>query len=178
MPSARPTPPEIPGLVQRAFREVRRGRQRPVEIEIPPDTLFATAEVELLPPADLPERFAGDPEALEQAARLLASARRPLIWSGGGVLGSGAWDELRRLATLLQAPVVMTANGKGALSDRDPLAQNILGGDGAPGERPTSSSRSAPASSIRRRRSGDLAPNQHRHPDGHRSQRRSRATTR
>jgi acetolactate synthase I/II/III large subunit len=55
------TPPEIPGLVQRAFSQVRRGRQRPVEIEIPPDTLFATADVELLPPAELPERFAGDP---------------------------------------------------------------------------------------------------------------------
>jgi acetolactate synthase I/II/III large subunit len=122
------TPPEIPGLVQRAFSAVRRGRQRPVEIEIPPDTLFATADVELLPPAGLPERSAGDPEALEQAAGLLASARRPLIWSGGGVLRSGAWDELRRLATSLQAPVVMTANGKGALSDRDPLAQNIVGG--------------------------------------------------
>jgi acetolactate synthase-1/2/3 large subunit len=122
------TPPEIPGLVQRAFSEVRRGRQRPVEIEIPPDTLFATADVELLLPADLPERFSGDPEALEQAAQVLGNARRPLIWSGGGVLRSAAWDELRRLAALLQAPVVMTANGKGALSDRDPLAQNILGG--------------------------------------------------
>ncbi|MCC2627855.1 MAG: thiamine pyrophosphate protein domain protein TPP-binding protein [Thermomicrobiales bacterium] len=121
-------PPEIPGLVQRAFHQVRRGRQRPVEIEIPPDTLFATVDVELLPAADLPERFAGDPEALEEAARLLGNARRPLIWSGGGVLRSAGWDELRRLAALLQAPVVMTANGKGALSDRDPLAQNILGG--------------------------------------------------
>jgi acetolactate synthase-1/2/3 large subunit len=121
-------PPEIPGLVQRAFHQVRRGRQRPVEIEIPPDTLFATVDVELLPAADLPERFAGDPEALEEAARLLGNARRPLIWSGGGVLRSAGWGELRRLAALLQAPVVMTANGKGALSDRDPLAQNILGG--------------------------------------------------
>jgi acetolactate synthase I/II/III large subunit len=122
------TPPEIPGLVQRAFAEVKRGRQRPVEIEIPPDTLFATADVELLPPAEAPERLAGDPELLEQAARLLGGARRPLIWSGGGVLRSGAGDDLRRLATRLQAPVVMTANGKGAISDRDPLAQNILGG--------------------------------------------------
>jgi acetolactate synthase I/II/III large subunit len=122
------TPPEIPGLVQRAFAEVKNGRQRPVEIEIPPDTLFATAEVELLLPAEAPERFAGDPELLERAARLLVDARRPLIWSGGGVLRSGAGDELLRLATRLQAPVVMTANGKGAISDRDPLAQNILGG--------------------------------------------------
>jgi acetolactate synthase I/II/III large subunit len=122
------TPPEIPGLVQRAFAEVKSGRQRPVEIEIPPDTLFATAEVELLLPAEAPERFAGDPELLERAARLLVDARRPLIWSGGGVLRSGAGDELLRLATRLQAPVVMTANGKGAISDREPLAQNILAG--------------------------------------------------
>ena len=122
------TPPEIPGLVQRAFAKVKSGRQRPVEIEIPLDTLFATAEVELLLPAEAPERFAGDPELLERAARLLVDARRPLIWSGGGVLRSGAGDELLRLATRLQAPVVMTANGKGAISDRDPLAQNILGG--------------------------------------------------
>jgi acetolactate synthase-1/2/3 large subunit len=122
------TPPEIPSLVHRAFSEIRSGRPRPVEIEIPPDTLFAKADVELLPAADLPERFAGDPVAVNRAARLLAQAQRPLIWSGGGVLGSGAWEELRQLATLLQAPVVMTANGKGALSARDPLAQNILGG--------------------------------------------------
>ncbi len=121
-------PIEIPGLVDRAFTEMRSGRQRPVEIEIPPDILFAEADVELLPAADLPERFAGDPDALERAASLLAQSQRPLIWSGGGVLGSGAWEELRRLATLLQAPVVMTANGKGAVSERDALAQNILGG--------------------------------------------------
>ena len=122
------TPPEIPGLVRRAFTEIRTGRERPVEIEIPPDTLFAEADVELLAPAEAPARFAGDVEALERAAQLLAQAKTPLIWSGGGVLGSGAWGELRRLAALLQAPVVMTANGKGALSDRDPLAQSILGG--------------------------------------------------
>jgi acetolactate synthase-1/2/3 large subunit len=120
-------PAEIPGLVSRAFGVLREGRVRPVEIEVPPDTLFATAEVALLPPAALPARSAGDPEQVAAAATLLASARRPLIWSGGGVLGSGAEEELRRLAALLQAPVVMTQNGKGALSDRDPLAQNLLG---------------------------------------------------
>lgn len=121
------TPPEIPGLVHRAVSAVRSGRPRPVEIEMPPDTLFASADVDLLGPTDPPERFAGDPRLLDQAADLLANAKSPLIWSGGGVLGSGAWDELRRLASLLQAPVVMTANGKGAISDRDPLAHNLAG---------------------------------------------------
>ncbi len=121
-------PAEIPGLVRRAFAEVRTGRERPVEIEIPPDTLFASADVDLLAPASAPTPFAGDPELLGRAADLLAQASKPLIWSGGGVLGGEAWDQLREMAALLQAPVVMTANGKGALSDRNPLAHNILGG--------------------------------------------------
>jgi len=122
------TPEEIPGLVDRAFTELRTGRVRPVEIEMPPDTLFATGEVRLLPGAERPERLAGDPALIAQAAELLASAQKPLIWSGGGVLGAEAWDELREVAAILQAPVVMTSNGKGAVSDRDPLAQNIVAG--------------------------------------------------
>ena len=122
------TPEEIPGLVDRAFTELRAGRVRPVEIEMPPDTLFATGEVRVLPGAELPERFAGDPELIRQAAEALAGAQKPLIWSGGGVLGAEAWDELREVASILQAPVVMTSNGKGAVSDRDPLAQNIIAG--------------------------------------------------
>ena len=120
------TPEEIPGLVDRAFTELRSGRVRPVEIEMPPDTLFATGEVRSLPGAELPERSAGDPDLIVRAAELLAGAQKPLIWSGGGVLGAEAWDELREVATVLQAPVVMTSNGKGAISDRDPLAQNIV----------------------------------------------------
>lgn len=122
------TPEEIPGLVNRAFTEMRRGRVRPVEIEMPPDTLFATGEVRLLPGARQPERSAGDPALVARAAELLAGAAKPVIWSGGGVLGGEAWEELREVAAILQAPVVMTANGKGAVSDRDPLAQNTVAG--------------------------------------------------
>jgi acetolactate synthase-1/2/3 large subunit len=121
------TPGEIPGVVREAFRQLRSGRPRPVEIEIPPDTLMATAEVMMEPIAPPPPRPAGDPERLEQAARLLGAAESPLIWAGGGVPRAEAWDELRALAEMLQAPVVMTANGKGALSDRHELAQSILG---------------------------------------------------
>lgn len=118
--------PAIPALVREAFVQLRTGRPRPVEIEIPPDTLFAAAEVALLGPAPARERPAGDPDLIEAAARLLAEAERPLIWSGGGVLRAEAREELRALAELLQAPVVMTSNGKGALSDREPLAQNVV----------------------------------------------------
>ena len=58
---------------------------------------------------------------------LLGKAERPLIIAGGGVLAAEAWDELRALAELLDAPVVMTVNGRGSLSDRHPLATIQLG---------------------------------------------------
>jgi acetolactate synthase-1/2/3 large subunit len=121
-------PEAIPGLVDRAIRALWDGRTRPVEIEVPPDTLFAEADVELLPAAPGRERPEGDPDKLEEAAKLLGNAEKPLIFSGGGVLNSEAWDELLTLAELLQAPVVMSANGRGAISDRHYLGQNSLAG--------------------------------------------------
>jgi acetolactate synthase-1/2/3 large subunit len=121
------TPNEVPELVNRAFAALRTGRMRPVEIEVPLDTLFAEDEVEI--PADLPVREAVSPEsnALDQAAEILANAKTPMIYAGGGVLRGRAWAELQQLAELLEAPVVMSANGKGAVSDRHYLAQNQVG---------------------------------------------------
>ncbi len=114
-------PQEIPGVVREAFWQLRNGRPRPVEIEIPPDVLQATASVELLAPAPV-ERSAGDPDQLERAAVALGRAARPLVFAGGGVLSAGAWEELRQLAELLEAPVLMSSNGRGALSDHHHLA--------------------------------------------------------
>ncbi len=123
------TPEEIPGLVREAFQQMRTGRPRPVEIEVPPDVLATTSEVELLAPEKMDrERPAPDADVLDRAAKLLGEAKNPLIISGGGVLSSGAWNELRNLAEMLQAPVVMSRNGRGALSDREYLAQTSLGG--------------------------------------------------
>jgi len=55
-----------------------------------------------------------------------ATRGRPLIFAGGGILGSGAWEELQRLAEMLGAAVIMTENGRGALSDRHPLGMTPL----------------------------------------------------
>ncbi len=114
-------PSEIPGLVREAMVQLRSGRPRPVSLEIPPDILQMQGEVELLDPAQV-ERQHGDPDLLKQAAELLAGAERPLIFVGSGIFVAEAWDELRELAETLQAPVVMSSNGRGALSDRHPLA--------------------------------------------------------
>jgi acetolactate synthase-1/2/3 large subunit len=114
-------PTEIPGIVREAFRQLRSGRPRPVEIEVPPDILQATADVTLLEPAPI-TRWVGNPDLIEQAAKALGQAANPLIFAGGGVILGDACEELCQLAELLQAPVMMSRNGRGALSDRHYLA--------------------------------------------------------
>ncbi|MBN9374420.1 MAG: hypothetical protein J0I40_03305, partial [Cellulomonas sp.] len=115
--SARATTPEqVPALVDEAFRQLRTGRPRPVEIEVPHDTLFAREEVTLLPPTPARERPAGDPDLIEKAAKLLGEAKSPAIFAGGGISRANANAELLQLAEMLQAPVVVTGNGRGAIS--------------------------------------------------------------
>ena len=121
------TPQEIPALVRRAFHEVRSGRPRPVGLEIPPDVLAARAEITLVDPG--PAAFAApESDEVERVARVLAAARNPVILAGGGVVAGGAGAALARLAETLDAPVVTTRNGRGAISDRHPLALTALGG--------------------------------------------------
>ena len=120
------SPEAIPAVMQRALVEMHAGRPRPVEIEVPPDILERVADVTLLEPEVPAGGSAPDLDLLEEAARLLGAAQRPLICSGGGVLSSGCWEVLRELSLLLEAPVLMTDNGRGAISDRDYHAQTGL----------------------------------------------------
>ena len=114
-------PEDVPHIVHEAVRQLTTGRPRPVEIEIPPDVLEARGDVTLLESTFHP-RADGDPDLIERAAQILGAAKQPIIFSGGGIMSSGAWEELQQLAEMLEAPVVMTANGKGALSDRHHLS--------------------------------------------------------
>jgi acetolactate synthase I/II/III large subunit len=118
-------PAEVPGLVRDAFTQLRSGRPRPVGLEIPPDVLANRAEMELPAPTRA-GRVAGDPDLLRQAAELLQGAARPVIFASSGVIQAGASDELRQLAETLEAPVVLSANGRGALSDRHHLAHSMM----------------------------------------------------
>jgi acetolactate synthase I/II/III large subunit len=124
---------EIPQLVREAVRQLNTGRPQPVAIEIPHDLLSAS---ELSAFVDVPAveqeieagRASPDVAQLAQATALLRGAKFPVIYAGGGVIASGAFDSLRRLAELLQAPVVMSDNGRGSLPQRHPLALSTLGG--------------------------------------------------
>ena len=111
----------IPEAIHEAMRQLNTGRPRPVELEIPPDTLATTAEIDLVEREAYP-RPAPDTQSIRAAADLLASAKKPVIWAGGGVILADAQAELTELAELLNAPVITTAEGKGAISDNHPLS--------------------------------------------------------
>ena len=112
---------DIPRAVRDAVYQLKSGRPRPVELELSPDTLEEEAEVELLPLAEA-ERPLADAASLDRAAERLLAASRPVIYAGGGVHASGAHDALRAVAEHLQAAVIQTPEGKGALGDRHPLS--------------------------------------------------------
>jgi acetolactate synthase-1/2/3 large subunit len=112
---------EIPAAVHDAVHQLKTGRPRPVEIELSPETLEEEGEVELLQPSH-PPRPAASAADIDSAARMLLAARRALIYAGGGVHLSGAHEPLAAVAEYLQAGVVTSAEGKGAVSDGSDLS--------------------------------------------------------
>jgi acetolactate synthase-1/2/3 large subunit len=123
---------DIPAAIHEAMRQMHTGRPRPTLVEIPPDVLAAQAEVAFPEPEAYP-RPAPDRQAVGRAAEILAAARKPLIWAGGGVIAADAAAELRALAEALGAPVATTAEGKGAMPEDHPLALGVgYYGHGAP----------------------------------------------
>jgi thiamine pyrophosphate-dependent acetolactate synthase large subunit-like protein len=116
---------EIPGAVQGAFHLFRTGRPGPVALSIPTDVLNAPATARLTA-AGAGRRPPCDVGLIEEASRYLARAERPLIVAGGGAIAADATGELRALAERLQAPVVTSVMGRGAIPESDPLWQGVL----------------------------------------------------
>lgn len=115
------TPNDIPKVIREAMRAMRCKRPRPAYIEVPLDVQSGEADVALLP-AETYSRPGGDPASITRAAEVLKSAKRPFIFAGGGVENAEATQPLVRVAELLGAPVVTSVFGRGAISDRHPLA--------------------------------------------------------
>ncbi|MFT3874198.1 MAG: thiamine pyrophosphate-binding protein [Nocardioides sp.] len=111
---------EAVDAVHGAFALFRTGRPRPVYIEMPLDVLQSRADLATgsLEPRPAPGPTPADADAVDEAARLLSAAQRPLIVAGGGSLAAG--DTLRELAERLGAPIATTLNGKGVVPESHP----------------------------------------------------------
>ena len=115
---------EIPEAVHEAFRQLNTGRPRPVELEVPPDTLAALGDADIIEPEMYPPAMA-DASDIDRAAEILARAKRPAIIAGGGTVISGASEELLQVAEFLQAAVMTTQQGKGILPDDHELLVGV-----------------------------------------------------
>ncbi|MBT4514815.1 MAG: thiamine pyrophosphate-binding protein, partial [Chloroflexi bacterium] len=110
---------DIPGAIHEAFKQMTTGRPRPVEVEIPPDILAATGDVDIIEAELYPVEQPSD-DAVAKAAEALAGASNPAIVIGGGTLRAEAGPEVAAIAEMLDAPIVGTQQAKGALPASHP----------------------------------------------------------
>src|SRR6202171_1160432 len=118
----------IPELMRRAFAQLRNGKPGPVLLELPRDV--GAGDIDSSTYSYTPARgyrSAGDPADVAAAAQLLVDARRPVLHVGHGVLWAQAWDELRQLAELVQAPVMTTMAAKSVFPENHPLSIGASG---------------------------------------------------
>jgi acetolactate synthase-1/2/3 large subunit len=123
-------PNDIPRIAREAFHLATTGRPGPVLIDLPKDVTSARCTADFVETVDLPgynPPGKADPAALQKAAALLAKAKKPVLYVGHGAVISGAGPAILRLAEKLQAPIVNTLLGKGAVPEDGPLHQGMLG---------------------------------------------------
>jgi len=121
----------LPSIMAEAFYIARTGRPGPVLVDLPRDVSQA-----VLDDFDYPEKISirsykpatsGHPLMIRRAAELLNDAQRPVIYCGGGIIASGAHEQVAAVARKVNAPVTATLMGKGAFPETDPLALGMPG---------------------------------------------------
>ena len=112
----------IPDALRRAFTQARNGRPRPAVVEIPGDVFPEEVPEPLTYRPTFATRTGPDPQAVAEVARVLVEAKRPVIYAGQGVHYARAWQPLRELAELLEAPVSTSLQGKSAFPENHPLS--------------------------------------------------------
>jgi acetolactate synthase-1/2/3 large subunit len=123
---------DIPEIVKKAFHIATTGRPGPVVIDVPKDLTDPDHKFEFTYPSEIKMRSynppkSGDLSKIKEAVDLIEHAKRPVIYSGGGVIQDDASDELTELARLLNFPVTNTLMGLGAFPGSDPQFMGMLG---------------------------------------------------
>ena len=121
---------EFSTVVRSAFHIASTGRPGPVLVDMPKDTLMS--ETEFVYPEKVKIRgynpnYYGNAKQVKRAAQMIAKAKRPVAYSGGGVITSNASEELRELVRKTKMPITSTLMGLGAFPGDDPLFLGMLG---------------------------------------------------
>ena len=117
------TPTQTAALVAQALRAMRSGRPGPAVLECAIDVWGRSASISAPTPVPSGPHESIDEDAIADAAKRLAAAKRPLIVAGGGAQDAAA--EVADLSRLLQAPVLAYRRGRGVLDSRDPLSVTL-----------------------------------------------------
>ncbi len=113
---------EIPNIFRRAFSRLRNGRGGPALVEIPVDVFSEEFPGALAYEPASAARYGPDVSDVQRAAKALVDAKAPVIYAGQGIHWARAWQPLRRLAELLQAPVCTSLAGKSSFPEYHPLS--------------------------------------------------------
>ncbi len=129
-------PSEIPEVIKKAFYLAQSGRPGPVVVDIPKDMGDPTQKFEYSYPKKVKLRsyspaVRGHSGQIRKAAEMLLAAKRPIIYSGGGVIMGGASAQLTELARILNVPVTNTLMGLGAYPGSDRQFVGMLGMHGS-----------------------------------------------
>jgi acetolactate synthase-1/2/3 large subunit len=127
---------ELPRIMAEAFHLAGTGRPGPVLVDIPKDVLQARTEFSWPPTLELPgyrPTLQPHGKQIREAAKLIAMARRPVLYVGGGVIKAGASAALLALAELTGAPVVTTLMARGAFPDSHQQHMGMPGMHGSVG---------------------------------------------
>ncbi|MFW9899077.1 MAG: thiamine pyrophosphate-binding protein [Candidatus Thorarchaeota archaeon] len=114
---------QLPTIMQRSFNQMLQGRRGPVHIDLPMDVQADAIDIKIPEPLErrAAGRILGDPEQIKEAVELLKTAKRPVLFLGGGVVTSEAFSEIKEVAVKLGAAVVVTMMAKDAFPNDHPL---------------------------------------------------------
>ena len=113
--------------IRKAFAIARQGRPGPVLVDITKDVTANSYEYEKKQPEAAASSCKYNTQDIEKAAALIKESKRPFIYVGGGAVISGAYEEVRTLAKLMDAPVCDTLMGKGVMDGHDGRYTGMIG---------------------------------------------------
>lgn len=121
---------DLPRIIAEAFYLARSGRPGPVLVDVPKNVQQQTCEVDFNYTLNLPyyqPTFRASDADIEDIRRMIAQAKRPCVYAGGGIISAEASEELIKFAELYNIPVATTLMGIGAFPDAHPLSLRWLG---------------------------------------------------